>query len=90
MMIFRLISALLIFEVISVEDKTKKCIIEGINMCGYKNHKEMISHLMDIEKKYPDIAKVAISGILGLTFFIPGWIHWDFCEGKKSDIYQVK
>ena len=59
MRIFTLICTWVTFEVVTgCLSQPKKCVVEGIDMCGYKTHEEMISHLMDIEKEYPDIAKV--------------------------------
>ena len=48
---------LLMLAVVAGKDNSK-CVVNDIDMCGYKTHEEMIKLLIEIEKKYPDIAKV--------------------------------
>ena len=60
MRIITLIGTWLTLEVVVVAggNKPKKCIKDGVDMCKYKNHGQMISRFEDIEMQYPDIAKV--------------------------------
>merc|ERR1712032_271283 len=44
------------------ERQGRECIVEGINMCRYENHKEMIGRLQNLVQRFPDIAKVGSIG----------------------------
>ena len=35
-----------------------RCMVDGINMCGYETHKQMIGRLRRIEQRNPSIAQV--------------------------------
>ena len=35
-----------------------RCVMDGINMCGYETHQQMIGRLRNIEQRNPNIAKV--------------------------------
>ena len=48
---------LLMLAVVAGKDNSK-CVVNDIDMCGYKTHEQMMKFLIEIEKKYPDIAKV--------------------------------
>ena len=39
-------------------EEEARCVVDGINMCGYETHKQMIGRLRNIEQRNPNIAKV--------------------------------
>merc|ERR1719481_2012468 len=39
-----------------------RCVVDGINMCGYETHKQMIGRLRRIEQNNPSIAQVGTIG----------------------------
>ena len=57
MMALSLVLGFLVLGMVAGMDMDK-CTVDGVNMCHYKNHDEMISRFQDIETQYPDIAKV--------------------------------
>ena len=34
----------------------------GINMCSYENHNQMLSKLQNLERRFPNLAKVGVVG----------------------------
>ena len=54
---------LLMLAVVAGTDNSN-CEVDDIDMCGYKNHEEMMKILVDIERKFPDIAKVTSFALL--------------------------
>ena len=77
------------------------CTVDGVNMCHYKNHDEMISRFQYIETQYPDIAKVEnyngklMRKLSDKTKQIqkissPGWINWFQCTWARHSIYKAQ
>ena len=50
--------------------KVSKCTVDGVNMCEYKDHDEMISKFQDIEIQFPGIAKVKNNALIDLIINI--------------------
>ena len=38
------------------------CVVDGISMCGYETHQQMIGRLRNIQQRNPNIAKVGSIG----------------------------
>ena len=38
---------------------TRNCVVDGVDMCQYESHREMISKLQSLQNQYPHIVKVA-------------------------------
>ena len=37
---------------------SRNCVVDGVNMCQYESHKEMINKLLSLKTQYPNIVKV--------------------------------
>ena len=35
------------------------CVVDGVDMCRYESHREMINKLQSLQNQYPHIVKVA-------------------------------
>jgi len=44
------------------QEEEARCVVDGINMCGYETHKQMIGRLRNIEQRNPNIAKIGSIG----------------------------
>ena len=38
---------------------TRNCMVDGVEMCQYESHREMINKLQSLQRQYPDIVKVS-------------------------------
>ena len=37
----------------------RDCVVDGVDMCQYESHREMINKLQSLQRQYPHIVKVA-------------------------------
>jgi len=44
------------------KSKTSRCTADGIDMCSYESHNQLIEKFMNLEKKYPNLAQVGSIG----------------------------
>ena len=38
--------------------RQQRCVVDGVEMCRYESHEEMISKMQSLQQQYPDIVKV--------------------------------
>ena len=38
---------------------TRNCVVDGVDMCQYESHSEMINKLQSLQRQYPNIVKVS-------------------------------
>ena len=38
---------------------TRNCVVDGVEMCQYESHNEMINKLQSLQRQYPNIVKVS-------------------------------
>ena len=44
---------------VRAQRRTRSCVMEGVEMCQYESHREMINKLQSLQRQYPDIVKVS-------------------------------
>ena len=55
----------LLVAVVEVEVRAQRqpggrdCVVDGVSMCQYESHREMINKLQFLQRQYPDIVKVS-------------------------------
>ena len=43
---------------VSAQRGSRNCVVDGVDMCQYESHREMINKLQSLQRQYPDIVKV--------------------------------
>ena len=46
------------FSLLGQRQQPRGCIIDNIDMCGYESHKQMVNKMMQLQQRFPNIAKV--------------------------------
>ena len=54
---------------IGQRQEPRGCIIDNIDMCGYESHKQMVNKMMNLQKRFPNIAKVNLLNTLIFVLF---------------------
>ena len=58
---------LLTLMVVARAQRQQRCVVDGVEMCGYESHNQMIGKLQSLQQQYPSIVKVRPSDDIQIT-----------------------
>ena len=78
---------------LALGQRQQRCVVDGVDMCRYESHKEMINKLMSLQQQYPRIVKVGrikCNDSQLKSHGYPGWLYWEVSVWATSGIRQAE
>ena len=89
----------LLVAVVEVEVRAQRqpggrdCVVDGVSMCQYESHREMINKLQSLQSQYPHIVKVESFQSIQQHKLFPsrtGWLYREVSVGTTLGVRQAE
>ena len=78
---------------LAMGQRQQRCVVDGVDMCRYESHKEMVIKLMALQQQYPSIVKVGrikCNDSKLNSYIYPGWIYREVRIRATSGVRQAE
>ena len=93
--------SMLLVVVAQAQRQGRQCVVDGVEMCRYESHKEMINKLQSLQRQYPQLVKVGtqsspLSGVSiypenkTLKYNSTGWLYREVSVGTTLGVRQAE